>query len=323
MTLPSLTLPSPLHRLDATSSRLRRDVWVKRDDLIPELLGGNKARKNVAILRAALAPEGAVPNVLITNGGVQSNHARVVALLGARLGVKVHLVLHGSPGTYRAGNSNLSVAHMAGADTHFVSPDAIAETIANLTESAAARGERALVVPGGGHSEEGAAAYEAAVDELPFAPACIVVASGTGGTQAGLIRGVRRRGWNTRVIGVSVARDQQRGVSAVRELLRDADDMQVEFRDEFRFGGYGARAPELDRFIEMTVREDAMLLDATYTGKAMYALHQLAASGELGANRDTVVFWCTGGLLNMNIVDVDPDPGPGEEPFPPQRSDAY
>lgn len=99
------TYPSPLYRLDALSRRWNIDLWVKRDDLIPQWMGGNKVRKNFGVLNAA-CKNGMAPDVLITNGGAESNHARVVALMGAQLGCQVHLVLHGQkPDANTIGNS--------------------------------------------------------------------------------------------------------------------------------------------------------------------------------------------------------------------------
>ena len=93
--------PSPLYRLNNLSEYLNIDLWVKRDDLIPLYLGGNKVRKNLNIISEH---KGDV-DVLITNGGSQSNHARVVTLLGAQLGYTVELVLHGSIPKNNNGNT--------------------------------------------------------------------------------------------------------------------------------------------------------------------------------------------------------------------------
>src|SRR5690606_12794348 len=190
------------------SVRWNIDLWIKRDDLIPQWMGGNKVRKNFAILRAAC--EGRViPDVLITNGGAESNHARVVALMGAQLGCEVHLVLHGrEPEANTVGNSFFY--RSAGAVTHYVDSQEIGPTIERLKQRYIEERKSVCVIPGGGHAAEGVEAYADAVAELPVAPDYIVHASGTGGTQAGLLAGIERQGWNTAVVGVSVARMKQR-----------------------------------------------------------------------------------------------------------------
>lgn len=295
--IPKPILSSPLYRLDALSVRWNIDLWIKRDDLIPQWMGGNKVRKNFAILRAAC--EGRViPDVLITNGGAESNHARVVALMGAQLDCEVHLVLHGrEPVATTAGNSFFY--RSAGAATHYVDSHEIGPTIDQLRRRFIERGKNVYVIPGGGHAAEGVEAYAEAVAELPVAPDYIVHASGTGGTQAGLLAGVERQGWHTTVVGVSVARTRQRGIEEIIKLLPDDFSQdRIDFRDEFRFGGYEQYSPELMSFVQSVIRAEGIPLDLTYTGKAMYGLAKLVESGEIDAG-SRVVFWHTGGLLNL------------------------
>ncbi|QHD70726.1 pyridoxal-phosphate dependent enzyme (plasmid) [Sphingobium yanoikuyae] len=301
MTLPALTLSAPLHRLDALSRAWGLDLWAKRDDLIPEFLGGNKVRKVHRILSHALA-SGARPNLLITNGGAESNHARVVALMGARLGLQTHLVLHGDAPAADDMGGNSYFQRAAGARISYVESDAIAPTIAAVVEEAERAGQRVLVIPGGGHDPQGVEAYADAVRELPFMPDIIVHASGTGGTQAGLIAGVTRLGTGTRVIGISVARARERGVEAIRELLPpNTPGEAVILDDAHRFGGYGRHSPELIAFIAEVARLEGIPLDPTYTGKAMFGLRELAAT-QAGLAGRRVVFWHTGGLLNLHAT---------------------
>lgn len=298
--IPKPVLPSPLYKLDTFSDRWNIDLWVKRDDLIPQWMGGNKVRKNFAILSAA-CKGGVVPDVLITNGGAESNHARVVALMGAQLGCEVHLVLHGSePKASTVGNSFFY--RSAGAVAHYVDSQEIGRTIERLTQSFIEDGKSVCVIPGGGHAAEGVEAYADAVAELPVAPDYIVHASGTGGTQAGLLAGIERQGWNTAVVGVSVARMKQRGIEEIMKLLpADFPEDRVDFRDEYRFGGYEQHSPELMNFVQSVIRAEGIPLDLTYTGKAMFGLAQLVESGEIAAG-SRVVFWHTGGLLNLTSM---------------------
>lgn len=294
------TLPSPLYRLDNLSDRWGIDLWIKRDDLIPQWMGGNKVRKNFAILSAA-CQNGVAPDVLITNGGAESNHARVVALMGAQLGCEVHLVLHGQePAASKVGNSFFY--RSAGAKTHYVDSQDIGPTIERVEKSCIEKSQSVCVIPGGGHAAEGVEAYADSVAELPVAPDYIVHASGTGGTQAGLLAGVDRQGWNTAVVGISVARMRQRGIEEIMKLLpADFPEDRVDFRDEYRFGGYEQHSPELMNFLQTVIRAEGIPLDLTYTGKAMFGLAQLVESGEI-APGSRVVFWHTGGLLNLTAA---------------------
>src|SRR5690554_4145356 len=295
--IPKPVLPSPLYKLDTLSDRWNIDLWVKRDDLIPQWMGGNKVRKNFAILSAACKGD-VVPDVLITNGGAESNHARVVALMGAQLGCQVHLVLHGvEPEASMRGNSYFY--RSAGAVTHYVDSHDIGSTIERLKQGCIKRGQTVYVIPGGGHALAGVHAYAEAVAELPEAPDYIVHASGTGGTQAGLLRGVQQQGWDTTVVGVSVARSSQRGIEEVVKLLPEGyPTAHVNFRDEYRFGGYEQYSPSLLDFVQSVIRIEGIPLDLTYTGKAMFGLAQMVQSGQIPPGSQ-VVFWHTGGLLNL------------------------
>lgn len=294
----SPSLPSPMHRFDRLSREWNVDLWVKRDDLIPQFLGGNKVRKNFQILKAACESEG-VPDVLITNGGAQSNHARVVALMGAQLGCQVHLVLHGDRPSEASGAGNAFFYHCADSATHYVEPRDIAPTIQRIEAQAKREGLTVCVIPGGGHSKVGAGAYSDAVSELPFAPDYIVHASGTGGTQAGLLQGVEQKGWASRVVGVSIARTKERGIEEIANLLPTTFRKEdILFRDAYRFGGYEKSDHVLVAFVKEIVKKEGVPLDLTYTGKAMYGLRELVASGDIEAG-SRIVFWHTGGLLNM------------------------
>ncbi|GGI96878.1 1-aminocyclopropane-1-carboxylate deaminase/D-cysteine desulfhydrase [Halopseudomonas pertucinogena] len=293
---------SPLYRLEKLSRRWGVDLWIKRDDLIPLWLGGNKVRKNVAILDAA-SKGGRKPEVLITNGGAESNHARVVALMGAQLGCEVHLVLHGDkPALSTRGNSFFY--RSAGAATHYVDSEQIGPTIVRLERASLQDGRSVVVIPGGGHAVEGVEAYSNAVAELPTAPDYIVHASGTGGTQAGLLAGVEKLGWSTSVTGISVARAGQRGREEIIKLLPCSFPLdKIHFRDGYRFGGYERHSPELVSFIQSVIRDEGIPLDLTYTGKAMFGLRDLVRSGEIPPG-SMVVFWHTGGLLNLTSMNL-------------------
>lgn len=293
----SPTLPSPFHRLANLSALWDIDLYIKRDDLIPQFMGGNKVRKTFEILRSMESANG-LPDVLITNGGAESNHARVVALMGAQLGCKVHLVLHGStPRPSLRGNSFFY--RSAGAETHYVEASDIERTINNIDASELAAGRSVFIIPGGGHSAEGALAYQKACFELPFEPDYIIHASGTGGTQAGLHMGAIEKRWRTRIIGISVARTAERGIDEIAKLLpKDMDRRHIDFRDNYRFGGYDCFNDELISFVERITRLEGIPLDLTYTGKAMFGLEKIVAAGEIGPGSQ-VVFWHTGGLLNL------------------------
>ncbi|MBK1781738.1 pyridoxal-phosphate dependent enzyme [Advenella sp. WQ 585] len=292
--------PSPFYRLNNLSKHLNIDLWVKRDDLIPFYLGGNKVRKNIQIINDLNSNF----DVLITNGAAESNHARVVALLGAQLGCVVELVLHGIKPTSKqyCGNSYFLAA--SNTNLNYVPSNQISEKIDQLKKHHESNGKKVLVIPGGAHSLSGAEAYAAAFNELNFTPDKIIFASGTGGTQAGLILGAHRNKANTNIIGISVAREYQRGVEEIAKLLpENISTNEIIFNDNYRFGGYEKHAPELFDLMSFVIKQEALPLDPTYTGKAMYGLFDMVKKGLIKPN-EKVIFWHTGGLLNLQSTSV-------------------
>jgi len=262
-------VPTPEYRLSGLSDAWGIDLWIKRDDLLPEFLGGNKVRKNARLI-AGLNLGNSSRVALITNGGAQSNHARVVALIGAKLGWKVHLVLHGENLGTTTLQGNQYFMRAAGAELTFVSVGELPRALEEAQSRERAMGHDVVMIPGGAHSQEGALSYASAIGELTQDYSHIVHASGTGGTQSGLMIGVAQQGLSAEVIGISVARSASQGKESVRSLLVDGlRHAPIHFRDEYRFGGYERYSPELLSFLRSVVRLEGLPLDPTYTGKAM------------------------------------------------------
>jgi 1-aminocyclopropane-1-carboxylate deaminase/D-cysteine desulfhydrase-like pyridoxal-dependent ACC family enzyme len=304
-TAPALAGPSPVDQAERLSEALGLDLRVKRDDLLPMPGGGNKVRKMARIADEA-AHAGA--DALVTTGGAQSNHARVTALEAARRGWACRLVLHGDPAALDQPEGNLLLMVLTGAEVEVVPADAVRQRLDAARDELSNADRTPHLVPGGGHSVAGALAYADAVAEAkaqlgPWVPDWIVVASGTGGTQAGLVAGCVAEGWPSRVLGVSVARPAERGAAAVREVLEGASEAlgaepgPVDFRDGWTAGGYErVDGPTLDAV--RSAARAGLVLDPTYTGKAFASLRDLTRTGEI-APGSRVLFWHTGGLLNL------------------------
>jgi 1-aminocyclopropane-1-carboxylate deaminase/D-cysteine desulfhydrase-like pyridoxal-dependent ACC family enzyme len=290
------------------------DLRAKRDDLFPMTGGGNKARKMVKFIEAA---EGQGCNALVTTGGLQSNHARVTALAAAARGWRCRLVLHGDPEETSQPKGNLLLMQLAGAEIEIVAKLDIAQAMHSAMESLQAEGLTPYEIRGGGHSVLGGLAYVEAVAELEeqcqhagWRPDWIILASGTGTTQAGLIVGLERLGWQTRVVGISVARHNARGRDIVVQACQDLgahlgvaeSGASVDFRDDWVGEGYEKADAAVLSAIHKAAEMEGLILDPTYSGKAFAALLDLVESGEIerGAN---VLFWHTGGLLNLLASD--------------------
>lgn len=299
---------TPVQVVPRAGRELGLDLRVKRDDLLPASGGGNKVRK-----AARIFAEGRTSgtDAAVTTGGMQSNHARVCALEAARLGWPAHLVLHGDPKEAARPTGNLLLMMLAGAEIVIVDPAEIADAMTRAADSLRSRGYDPLVIPGGGHSLQGAVAYADAVTELAlqcgdWIPDHIVLASGTGATQAGIIAGCRRLGWSTDVLGISVARRNPRARDVVLASLTEiSGHLEVEvgagdvhLYDEWVGEGYEHADDSILSTIRTVATGDGLILDPTYTGKAFTGLRELVHEGVIDRG-SRVLFWHTGGLLNL------------------------
>lgn len=294
---------SPEYKLFVDKSGV--EFFVKRDDLIPDFFGGNKVRKNAFILSAMKN----LPDVIITNGGAESNHARVCSLMARKIGIESHLVLHGCKTLSEFYNGNDFIISCASSRVSYVSPEGISDEIATQKSYYESLGKTVEVIPGGAHSLEGAEAYLVAVDELEVKPDYIFFASGTGATQAGITAGIKLKGWDTKVIGISVAREQKRGINAIYDIYSllcdkynlEHDKSDINFLDDYRFGGYSKFDRNLIDFIKETIEKQSIPLDPVYTAKAYFGM--ISETSKIKMTRGTkVLFWHTGGFLNLQAT---------------------
>jgi len=304
--------PSPFAPLPRFSAALggRADVWIKREDLLPLAFGGNKLRNLEFHVGAALA-EGA--DTLITAGRRWSNHCRLTAAAGARAGLAVHLVLSGPPVSPPGPNERLD--DLLGA-TIEVTASADREERARTVEAAAARlraaGRRPYVIPVGGSGMVGAMGQVLGGLELVeqagaagVRPASVVLPTATGGTQAGLIVGLRLGGLATRVDGIAVAQPAAELRPVVERLVAElcaaievrvgADE--IEIRDDQLGRGYGRPTAEADAATRLLARTEGILVDPIYTAKALAGLVAAIRAGR--HDGESVVFWHAGGTPGL------------------------
>lgn len=302
--------PTPLHPLPRLSEALggRAELWIKREDLGPLAFAGNKLRNLEFLLGAALA-EGA--DTVVTSGRRWSNHCRLTAAAGARLGIAVHVVVSGPP---MEASANLALIRALGAEVHQAVSDGRAEREAlvdQVAAAAAAGGHRARVIPVGGSEPAGAwgqvlAALEAlsqaaAADALPDA---IFLATATGGTQAGLLVGASVAAGDrapARIAGVTVHPDPglrakieglAAELAAMAGVALPADAVEL---DASQVGpGYGTPTRESAGAAELLARSEGILVDPIYGAKALAALIAAVRTGSLDGRR--AIFWHGGGL---------------------------
>ena len=277
-------------------------LLVKRDDAIPFGFGGNKVRKLEYVLADALAAEA---DVVVTVGGLQSNHARATAAAAAKLGLGCVLILNGAPPDRLTGNTLLD--RLLGAQLEFI-PSRAERAAASeaVVDRLRREGRRPFFIPLGASTSVGALGFVSAVGELVaqgVIPDVIVHAGSSGGTQAGLLAGIARHGLATHVIAVS-ADDPADGVAAtVRRIVRGIEglasfDAPIEV-DDTRVGeGYGIPTAASRAAQELAARAEALFVDHTYTAKALGALIDYVRSGRFTSDQ-TVLFWHTGGQVGL------------------------
>ena len=312
--LPSIALAAyptpvePMTRLRAAIGQGPR-LLVKRDDAISFGFGGNKVRKAEMVAAEARA---AGADTIITVGGVQSNHCRVTAAMAAKLGLGAEIVVNGErPETLTA---NALLDHLYGARVHFVATrEERMPAMKAVAERLRGEGHRPLEVPLGASTPRAAVAFARAVGELAdqvAAPDYIVHSSSSGGTQAGLVAGCALLGLHTRVIGISADEpagelaETVRGIVAGIGTLLGMDgerlraDCLVEVDDRFIGDGYGIPSAQSIEAQELAARTEALVVDHTYTAKALAGLLGLVREGRFKPT-DTVLFWHTGGQVGI------------------------
>ena len=302
-------LPTPLERLDRLSAAWGGPtVWVKRDDLTGFGLSGNKARKLEYHLAAALASG---RGTVVTCGAAQSNHCRTTALACARLGLRAVLVLRTGDGLAPevvAGNHLLD--RLAGADCRYVTPSDYRHRDEIMAGIAAEAGDGAWVIPEGASDALGMWGFVAAMEELaiqldealPATSVTVWHAASSGATTAGIGWAIARSGLPHRPVACSVGEDvgdlQHRidGIWAGAAAItgEQVPRPSLELVDDYVGLGYGQTTlAEWETQTEFT-RLTGLVLDPTYTGKAVHGLRVDIDGGRFSRD-DHVVFWHTGG----------------------------
>ena len=248
-------------------------------------------------------------DTLITAGGVQSNHARVTAAAAAKLGLRCILIASGAPPERPTANALLD--RLLGADVVYVpTREARTPAMEGVARQERQAGRRPYIIPIGASTPLGAAAFAHAVIELLgqiSPPDVIIHASSSGGTQAGLVAGCALAGVRTRILGISADESRDSLAGTVRALLDGLADLiglggerfagaDVVVDDGYVGEGYGVPTAESRAALELLARTEALILDPTYTAKAMAGLIAYVRRGEFRED-ETVLFWHTGGQV--------------------------
>ena len=278
--------PTPVEPAPRLAAALGlQELWIKRDDLTGLGGGGNKVRKLQYTCAEALAV-GAT--TLITAGALQSNHARLTAAAAARLGLRCVLVLAGrEPMTPRG---NLLLDQLAGAEIVWTGT----EPPATVASAEAGARPGSYLIPFGGSAPASVPAYVDCARELTAQVPefdCVVVAVGSGGTMAGLVRELGPE----RVLGVDTGAVPD-PYAAVGDLLGERPALTI---DRSQIGpGYATVTEPVREALKLAARTEGIFLDPTYTGRALAGL--IARTAPVGLKREgRMVFLHTGGLPGL------------------------
>lgn len=302
-------LPTPVEPMLRLQARLAMDtgrdcprLYVKRDDLTGLAFGGNKTRKLEYALAEAQA-NGA--RTVITVGAAQSNHCRQTAAMAARVGMDCILVLSGSPAEPVTGN--LLLDHLFGAEIVWSTREERGAVLAKTFDSAWAAGRRPYLIPLGASNALGAVSYETAFQEFLDQNVdvdWIVVASSSGGTQAGLVLGAHRAAWNGKVLGISIDEPEKELQQVVARYAGEAAERlgdpwrpepgDILVNDGYLGEGYGIMGKAEREAIALVARTEGLLLDPVYTGRATAGMIDLIRKGYFAA-QSRILFWHTGG----------------------------
>ena len=310
-------LPTPLEPMARLSKHLGGPhLWIKRDDCTGLSTGGNKTRKLEFLMGDAMR-QGA--DTVITQGATQSNHARQTAAAAARLGFECHILLEDRTGFAtreytQNGNVLLDRLHGAHISKRAAGADMNAE-METVAGELRAKGKKSYIIPGGGSNPIGALGYAncalelvAQANEMNLRIDHIVQATGSTGTQAGLVAGLCAINAHIPVMGISVRAPKQKQEDAVYELAVKTAELvgapgavkreHIAANSDYVGQGYGIPTEGMVEAVTMVAQQEGILLDPVYTGKAMAGLIDLVRKGAFEKDSN-VVFLHTGGSAGL------------------------
>ncbi len=301
------------------SKELGVELWIKRDDCTGLSTGGNKTRK-LEFLMAEALEQGA--DMVMTQGATQTNHGRQTAAAAAKLGLGCHILLEDRTGYDDANyntNGNVLLDHLHGATTQkFPGGHDMPAEMELAAEKKRAEGHDVYVIPGGGSNPTGALGYVNCAFELlsQFNDAGlkidrIVHATGSSGTQAGLVTGMCAMNAQIPVLGIGTRAPQPKQEQMVYDLAcKTAEKLgcpgvvereHVMANTDYVGEGYGLPTESGIEAIRIFAELEGILLDPCYSAKGAAGLIDLARKGKFKDER--VVFLHTGGAAALGGYD--------------------
>ena len=309
--------PTPLEKMENLTKRLGGpQLWIKRDDCTGLATGGNKTRKLEFLVADAIA-KGA--DTLVTQGATQSNHVRQTAAAARKVGMKCFALLERrvtNQGDQYDSAGNVLLDDMLKCEYEFrdAGLDMNAEGQA-YTDQLAEKGHKTYFIPGGGSNALGALGYVHAASELVYQADVmglridkLVHATGSAGTQAGLVAAFHAMNTPIDIVGISVRAPKQKQIDNVHKLACATADLigargevpraMVEAFDDYVGPGYGQPTDEMVDAISILASEEGIFLDPVYSGKGLAGLIGLIQKGYFKKD-ENVVFLHTGGATGL------------------------
>lgn len=320
-------LPTKIVKLERLSKALDAQIYMKRDDQTGSEWSGNKIRKLEFSVQEALE-QGA--DMLITTGGIQSNHCRATVSVATYFGMKSAVLLRISEEPPVEGNYFLDL--LMGADVKFCNREEYSNSRNQIMEQMAEeyrkQGYNPYIIPEGASNGVGTLGYYNAFheilkqeEEMGVRFDTIVIATGSGGTAAGLNLANILGGYGRRIVAMAVCDDVEYfqkqcckiSIEALPYLVEQGEISQekadeaaarlkpsdFEINDGYVGIGYALSRPEELEHIKRIARMEGVVFDPVYTGKATYGLwNELQPGGKLrdGGN---ILFIHTGGLYGL------------------------
>lgn len=291
-------------------------LWIKRDDCTGLSSGGNKTRKLEFLMADAKAQQA---NVVITQGATQSNHARQTAAAAVKLGMHCHILLEDRTGSTEfnyTDNGNVLLDRLHGATVERRPGGADMQSEMEVVASRLRHeGQRPYIIPGGGSTPIGALGYVNAVLELlnqsmemDLRIDHLVHATGSAGTQAGLVVGLQAMNSAIHLLGIGVRAPREKQEKMVYDLAcrtwlhmglsGEVRRQSVVANCDYVGGGYGIPTPGMVEAVTLLAQTEGLLLDPVYSGKGMAGLIDLVRKGHF-AKEENVVFLHTGGSIAL------------------------
>ena len=309
---PLAFLPTPLHYLSNLSREVPYQIYIKRDDQTGLASGGNKTRKLEYLIQDAL---NLGYDTVITAGAQQSNHCRQTAAACAIAGLECHLWLNGLKPEHDQGN--LLLSQLLGAHLHFSGDQAKGREAAmkQLQKELDAKGHKTYLIPVGGSNLTGATGYISAIAELKQQMKeqhidfdYIFFATSSGGTQAGLMIGQKMFNVKARLMPILIDKEADFEVPLTQHIFdiisefnaASSQPVLINLEDiplikDYNKAGYGVLTAHERSAIYLLARQEGILLDPVYTGRAFYGMWDMLQQKMLPEN-SRVLFWHTGGL---------------------------